>query len=137
MRPFRFVVGVFIVAAFPFAGPAAANDAVLSDITWLAEDIEGRGVVDNVASTFRIDAAGKLSGSGGCNRISGTAEIAGEKITIAPPATSRMMCPPAVMDQEQKFLGALSRARSYKLDGSILRLVGDDGAELLRLVKSE
>lgn len=136
MRSFRFVAGLLVAAGFPFAG-AAADDAILTDITWLAEDIEGRGVVDNVASTFRIDASGKLSGAGGCNRISGTAKIAGEKIAIAPPATTRMMCPPAVMDQEQKFLGAITRARSYKLEGSILRLQGEDGAELLRLVKSD
>jgi putative lipoprotein len=102
---------------------------------WLAEDIRGRGVIDFVQTVLEIDANGVVTGSGGCNRFRGTATIAGERIVFGQMVSTRMACPPAVMDQESKFLLALRDARSFQLDLQRRKLVLFDaaGAAISRL----
>jgi putative lipoprotein len=123
--------------AMAAAGTRAESELSLSGVTWLAEDIGGGGVVDNVASTLRIDSDGKLSGSGGCNRLMGSAKVEGDTVVFSPPATTRMMCPPAIMDQERKFLDALVKTKRFEIEGSFLRLLGEDGVALVRFIASD
>ncbi|MDQ8698899.1 META domain-containing protein [Hyphomicrobium sp. LHD-15] len=136
MSLWRCLIGLSVVLTAA-SGVRAEDEAGLVGATWLAEDIGGAGVVDNVQSKITIDSAGKVSGSGGCNRLIGSVEVDGDKITFAPPATTRMMCPPAVMDQEGKFIDALQKARGFTLEEPFLRLLGEDRAELVRLIRSE
>ncbi|MDR6633976.1 heat shock protein HslJ [Phyllobacterium sp. 1468] len=80
----------------------------IRNVTWLAEDIDGRGVIDNAQTTLTIDADGSANGSGGCNRFTTSATIAGSNLSFKPAAATRMMCPPALMDQEQSFFPRLN-----------------------------
>lgn len=50
---------------------------------------------------------GRVSGSGGCNRLSGSVRISGDTLTFGPLAATRMACSPAVNAQEQTFLTVL------------------------------
>ena len=95
---------------------------------WLAEDIRGGGVIDNLQSVVEIAADGVVTGSGGCNRMRGQATISGTSITIAPLASTMMACPPAIMDQEGKFMSALEAARSFRIDPQQRKLFLFDGA---------
>lgn len=52
-------------------------------------------------------AAGRVSGSGGCNRLSGTVRVRGDTLTFGSIAATRMACVPAVNVQEQTFLTVL------------------------------
>lgn len=90
---------------------------------WLAEDIRGRGVIDRLQTVLRIGADGRISGSGGCNRIMGKATINGSAITFGPIASTRMACVPAAMDQEQKFITALSEVRFWRVDAPRRKLI--------------
>ena len=83
---------------------------------WLAEDIRGGGVIDNLQSVLEISGDGAVSGSGGCNRLHGQATISGASLSFGAIASTRMACPPAVMDQESKFLSALQAVRSFRVD---------------------
>lgn len=83
---------------------------------WLAEDIRGGGVIDNLQSVLEISADGGVTGSGGCNRMRGQAVILGASLTFGAMAGTRMACSPAVMDQESKFLSALEVVRSFRVD---------------------
>lgn len=100
---------------------------------WLAEDILGGGVIDNVQTVLEIGADGKVTGSSGCNRITGTAKIAGDSIAFGPVAATRMACLPAVSDQEQKFFDVLGRARRWQADPGRgkLMLLGRGGEVLI------
>ena len=100
------------------AGSTMADEsgAPLTIGGWLAEDIGGGGVVDRVHSSLDIGADGRITGSGGCNRMAGTAEFTDVSIRFGAIAATRMACPPAVMDQEAKFFAALEAARSWKID---------------------
>ncbi len=106
---------------------------------WLAESIRRRGVIDNLQTVLDIAADGRVSGSGGCNRISGKADISGERISFSPLAATRMACAPAIMDQETKFLAALNDVRTWRIDGrrGKLFLLDAQGNEVLLLARTE
>lgn len=137
MNAITIVLAAAVAVLFSAAGARAQEPAGLTDVMWLAEDIGGGGVVDNLQSTLRIEPSGRVSGSSGCNRYNGMAKIDGSTIAFGPQATSRKMCPPAIMDQERKFLDALAQAKSFEIEETFLRLLSEDGVALLRLVKSE
>lgn len=123
------------------SGPttAAANGDVtpaspLVGRTWIAEDIGGRGVIDNLQSSLTFESADKVNGLGGCNRFAGPVKIEGETIKFGSLAATRMACAPAISDQESKFFGALDAARRFSVDPrGLLHLDDEDGAPLMRL----
>ena len=103
--------------------------------SWLVEDIQGRGVIDSAQTTIAISAEGAVSGSGGCNRYRSQALIEGAGLRFGPVAGTRMSCAPALMDQEHKFFAALDMVRSYQFDGTLLLMLDESGAQLLRLTR--
>lgn len=112
---------------------AEATPATLFDTVWLAEDIEGRGVIDNAQSTFSVTADGKVSGRGGCNGYFAQATVDGNSIKMGKAGATMMACPPALMDQERKFFAALEKAAAYRIDGDgKLFLMDADGVDVVR-----
>lgn len=95
---------------------AVAQPALPPAGRWLAEDIGGGGVIDRLQTVLEIAGDGRISGTGGCNRIAGTARVKGARISFGPIVSTRMACAPAVMDQERKFLAALEKARRWHVD---------------------
>lgn len=89
---------------------------------WLAEDIRG-GVIDRVQTMIEITIDGVITGSGGCNRISGRAVVSGQTIGFGRLVSTKMACTPAVMQQEQRFLRALEDARIWRIDSVRRKLV--------------
>ena len=63
--------------------------------------------------------------------------ITGDKIGFGPLATTRMACPPAIMDQESKFFGALNDARRWMIDDQRGKLIlfDDSNREILLLAR--
>lgn len=128
-------LAAFAVAALAVAGgsalasgPPSAAPAVSPIGKWLAEDIRGGGVIDRLQTTLEIIADGKAVGSGGCNRISGSATIDGRAIAFGPMAATRKMCMPAVMNQEAKLLAALGEVKAWEADVARGKLILRDGA---------
>ena len=95
---------------------------------WLAEDIQGGGVIDRIQTVLEIGEDGSVSGSGGCNRFAGKAKISGNAISFSPLASTEMACVPAVMGQEQKFHAALGATKKFRIHPSERKLVLFDGA---------
>ncbi|BCP54330.1 hypothetical protein K32_29470 [Kaistia sp. 32K] len=110
-------------------GAQAASRAVVAGPTgrWLAEDIRGGGVMDYLQTVLELGPNGRVSGSGGCNRMSGQAKIAGDTIRFGAIASTRMACTPAAMNQEQKFFAALGEVRRWRVDGARGKLILLDG----------
>lgn len=126
-------LAIALLAARPASSRADAPDTPIGK--WLAEDILGGGVIDYLQSVLEIHADGRVTGNGGCNRMSGKAEIKGSAIAFGPLASTRMACTPAVMDQEAKFHSAIGLARSFLVDpreGKLL-LLGGDGRTVMKL----
>jgi putative lipoprotein len=100
--------------------------------TWLAEDIDGKGVIDNAQSTLVFGTDGKVSGRAGCNQYGGKATLNGASLIMDQVFSTKMACTaPALMDQETRFLEALQATRSYRMEGPKLVLL--DGAGTARL----
>lgn len=76
---------------------------------------------------------GRLAGRSGCNHFMAAWERVGDRLIIERAATTRMACPPSVMSFEQRFLGALSRVESARMDeDGTLVLVGREAEGLIR-----
>ena len=111
------------------AGPAAPTGK------WLAEDIDGGGVIDRLQTTLEIRDDGMVTGMGGCNRYAGSAKFDATTIKFLPMASTRMACSPAVMKQESKFHATLEKVRAWRVDQVQRKLVLMDGQgfEMMRL----
>lgn len=123
----RLVLAGAATLAAASAGPVRAQPAAGPTGRWLAEDIRGGGVIDRIQTVLDIAADGRVTGSGGCNRIVGQARIEGAAIGFSQMASTRMACPQAVMDQEQKFLTALGEVRRWRIDEPRRKLILEDG----------
>ncbi len=105
--------------------------------TWVAEDIDQQGVIDNLQShvTFTLD--GRVQGSGGCNAFTGSYTLEGDRLAIGTAggqlAATLKACPEAVMHQEARFTDALGRVQSWRLESGLLFLLDAEGAPILRL----
>lgn len=73
----------------------------------------------------------KVSGSGGCNRITGSYQAHDSTLRFGPLVTTRMACPG--MQTETKFLHALEGTRRYRISGRTLDLLDGGGGLLARL----
>ncbi|GAB3092618.1 META domain-containing protein [Aestuariicella hydrocarbonica] len=99
---------------------------------WHVDYIEGRGVIDNSPAHYQFHADNQLSGHATCNQFSGAYSVEQGEITIGELATTRKMCPPALMEQEQRLLEALKRVKRWKTDNGLMYLFDANGAELFR-----
>lgn len=115
---------------------AAATPLALNG-RWRAETIRSRRVLGDPQTVIEIAADGKVTGSGGCNRISGKATVEGAYLSFGPMISTKMACAPAIMDQESKFLSALGDTRLWRFDEQRdkLILVDAHGVTVLRLVR--
>ena len=101
--------------------------------TWIAEDIDGVRVIDNAQSALQFGNDGRVSGRGACNGYSGTVDLKGATMILGQLALTKMACPPAVMDQENRFMAALQATRTYRMDeGNKLVLSDATGKPRLR-----
>lgn len=111
---------------------SASGDNVLKDTSWVAEDIDGKGVLDNLQSTMAIALDNRVTGKGGCNNYFGLAAIHGETFTMGPVGATSMACPEAMMAQEQHFFAALDKARLFETRDGQLFLYDEAGDTVLR-----
>ena len=68
----------------------------------------------------------RVSGSGGCNRLTGSYELKDDHLTFNQMATTMMTCAEG-MDTEKAFLKALTEAKTWKMAGGELELLNDAG----------
>ncbi len=108
----------------------------LEGTSWRLEDLGGAGVIDNIEATLEFLAGGKVAGKGSCNRFFGTATISGPSLTIGGIGSTRMACPPALMDQESKYLAALGKSQRFQMQGTTLLINFGGGEKPLRFVRA-
>jgi heat shock protein HslJ len=83
-----------------------------------------------ITAVFAPD--GGMGGSAGCNDYTTSYEVAGDRISFGPVASTMMMCAdPAVMDQETTYLAALESVVTYNIDGKQLALMDAEGQVVL------
>ncbi|HSF46449.1 MAG TPA: copper resistance protein NlpE N-terminal domain-containing protein, partial [Chitinophagaceae bacterium] len=97
------------------ADTATLANAPITDTYWKLTELLGKPVDTTIKRKplfIQFDQAGKVTGSGGCNNISGTytADPNG-KLTLSKMISTRMACP--AMQDESAFLQALSKVTTY------------------------
>jgi putative lipoprotein len=127
-----------------FAGPPeeagaaeAADEPVLVGPTWVAEDIGGRGVIDDLQSHITFTAEGQAHGFSGCNNVTGGYTLDGATLVLGPLASTKKACPPAIMNQETHFHQALSKVRGYRFENGLLILLDAESVLVMRLWRRE
>jgi putative lipoprotein len=73
----------------------------------------------------------RVTGSGGCNRFSGTFEVGRGSLRFGPLVSTKMAC--MSMETEVAFSRALDRTRLFRIRGRTLDLIDDTGRVLVRL----
>jgi putative lipoprotein len=101
--------------------------------TWVAEDIQRRGVIDFLQSHITFTAEGQAHGFGGCNNFTGGYRVEGATLELGPLASTKKACPPAIMNQEASFYAALGETRGYQFENGLLFLLDAQGAPVMRL----
>lgn len=96
---------------------------------WLIEDVDQRGVMDDVQLTLAFDAEGRVSGQLGCNGVTGRFTTDRGRLSIGPLVSTRKMCAsPAMMNQEALALQSLQtlNAVTWSSNGAAI-LTGPEG----------
>lgn len=94
----------------------------IEEHVWVAEDIGGRGIIDNSHLILTLN-AGRASGKSGCNSYNGSYTLDGASISFGPLMSTRMACAvEAMMNQERDYLDLLSKVTSYErtAEGALL-----------------
>jgi putative lipoprotein len=75
--------------------------------------------------------ARRVGGSGGCNRLTGSYELKGDRLSLGPATTTLMACADG-METEEAFLEALGRVNGWRVAGKQLELLDTSGRVLAR-----
>ena len=130
----RFVAGwmfCLLVAASGLAqtGTVGGDAAPLEKTEWRLVRLGDAPVTANDLHQRHLafdPATHRMSGSGGCNRISGGYTLKGQKLTFAHVMSTMMACE-GVMDTEQNFLKALGEVKRWRIAGRQLTLMDGSG----------
>lgn len=101
------LIAVAAAVVWPTGHEARAEP--LADRDWKVTSLAGFTGTIPPAAGLRFHGDGKLSGSGGCNRLLGRYTLTGDKVTVASPGSSRMMCKDQLMAFEHAFMTTLAR----------------------------
>ncbi|MBX3602682.1 MAG: META domain-containing protein [Rubrivivax sp.] len=113
------------------AGSPGANAPPLRGTTWVLVAVSGEKMPR--PPSLRLDPEQpRVNGFAGCNRLMGTFELDGARLSFGSAATTRMACLDGE-DVEQRFLQAYGAVRGWRIEGGELLLTGADGATLLRM----
>jgi heat shock protein HslJ len=104
----------------------------LAAVEWMLVSIDGQPIPAGLKPPVVHFEINSVRGSAGCNRFTAPVkETAPGEIQIGPAAATKMACPPAEMELEQKFLALFEKASRYTFVAGQLALTGKDGTGAL------
>ena len=104
-----------------------AETISLGNTTWTVVELEGRPIAADGAPNLVFDLEeSRATGFAGVNRLMGTFSLAQDELGFGPLATTLVAGTDAAMALEHRFLDALARISSYRLDGRSLALLAGD-----------
>ncbi len=100
----------------------------LADLIWVPLLIDGAPVPEDAGLSLKIGFDGTITGTTGCNRFAGTAEMDAGELVIGPLAVTEMACvEPERMGREAAYLKALGEVRWFVFAAEGLWLTREDG----------
>ncbi len=123
-------VVVLAVALIPAALTAAQDENPLTGTRWQLLHIRESDMLSpaiEASITLVFDEEGRAGGSGGCNTYGSTYVVDADSITFGTPFSTMMACQEDIMDMEQRYLAALSKATRYEIiDGQLHITFGEE-----------
>ncbi len=116
---------------------AVAQSTGLAGSEWRPITILDDAFPDDFEAFIQFRGEGQLTGSSGCNRLTGRYQIDGDRLTIGPLASTRMACPEPLMEAEQRVHAALGQIASFKRDRVDLSLFDADGNTIVTLTQTD
>ncbi len=96
-------------------------------VEWIGE----RPLIDSSMLTLTLLDEQHAAGMAGCNNWSASYQLKDDKLSLQNIATTRKLCAPALMEQEQRFLDALARVQRWQFsDHQQLLLWPEQGAAI-------
>lgn len=107
--------------------------AALQNTYWELVQLNGRDVpdIEREPSLVLNSRQGRVAGFSGCNRFSGTYELADERLKFGPVVATKMACLEGG-EVEKSYLQALQQVRSWRVRGSTLDLLNESGESVAR-----
>lgn len=103
--------------------------------TWHIESIGERPVIDHSPARIQFLADGRINGNASCNRFSGTYSVVDGKLAISRSLiATKMMCLPALMQQEQHLFEVLPDAVAVTFTNGIIILKDEQNVQVLKAV---
>ena len=78
-----------------------------------------------------MPATPRISGSGGCNRLTGSFELDGDQLRLRGTAGTMKACPTG-MAQERRFLQSIGKVERHRISGSHLEMLDAAGTVIAR-----
>lgn len=129
------VISALALVSGCVSDPKPASPAPVLEGQWQVEDINNSGVIDSSFITLNVT-GNTVSGSAGCNNFTGSITQSVDTISISKLTLTRKMCPPALMQQEQKYMQALSSIKQVdqRTDKPWVFLTNESAAVSIKLV---
>jgi heat shock protein HslJ len=101
---------------------------VVNERVYQAEWISGKPRLHHSHPTLILGEDGRAYGNAGCNHWFASYRMEGDQLSFSEIGSTRKMCPPVLMEQEQRFLAALSTVQRWDFSSQEqLRLWPADG----------
>ena len=96
-------------------GCGGAPEDLLTGPEWVVEDIAQGGIIDSSRVTLNFQEEGRVSGMASCNTYNASYAITGEGLSFERAMSTKKACAPALMNQENRFLTALSGIDRFEI----------------------
>ena len=137
MRSHRRIALALLAATLAACGSGISLDEPIEGPTWRLVRLGDQPVDPDAdpqrSAQIQFDrSSGRVTGSGGCNRISGTFQRSGYDLRMGQLASTRMACTdPVRSENEMQFFTALQTTASYRLQGPSRLVLLDAGGRTL------
>ena len=131
---------VLLALVIGISGCASSmSTPVESDLAgaWMVEYIGERPVIDNSPAYIEFAEEGRVGGHASCNRFVGEYALSGSSLSFGKLGATKMMCPPALMEQEARFLAALERVSKVQIRDGLLVLLDVEGVAVFKASRKE
>jgi heat shock protein HslJ len=109
----------------------SADPSLLVGVPWvLSSGVDVEGWEDVAPSVTFED--GRVAGSTGCNRFTGSCTVDGDTLELGQIAATRRACLPPADAVEREYLAALGRVTAWRSENEELVLLDDEENEVLR-----
>lgn len=121
------------IAAILSACSSAPSLQLQSSQSYQVEWIGERPLIDRSMLSFTLLDEQRAAGRAGCNNWTADYQLNGNTLTLQHIASTRKLCAPSLMEQEQRFLAALAQVQRWEFGEHQQLLLWPEQGEPIKL----